>query len=214
MIYLEQVRKQFGRKIVLADVNVVTEQGKAYALQGKNGAGKTTLLRIALGLMPADSGVVRVFQEDPYLNWSIRREIGMVTDEDAYFPELTVEEYLWWIGRLRSVDENTCAKQIDTYTRMFCIDDTRDHFISALSHGMRRKVLIASAFIGEPKLVVMDEPTNGLDSDSLSVLVDLLKDHAGKGNTAVISCHDLVFAERACTEVILLDKGIAVQSSI
>jgi ABC-2 type transport system ATP-binding protein len=214
MISLEHVRKQFGPKIVLADVSVVAEHGKAYALQGNNGAGKTTLIRIALGLVLADSGVVRVFHEDPYLNWSIRREIGVVTDEDAYFPELTVEEYLWWVGRLRSVDRDVCAKQIDRYTRMFGIDEGRDHFIRTLSHGMQRKVLITSAFIGEPKLVVMDEPTNGLDSGSLGVLADLLKNHARQGNTAVISCHDMAFAKTACTDVIMLDKGIAMQSSI
>lgn len=214
MICLEHVRKQFGPNIVLADVSLVTEYGKVYALQGKNGAGKTTLIRIALGLMLADSGVVRVFNEDPYLNWSIRREIGIVSDEDAYFPELTVEEYLWWIGRLRSVDNTICERQIDTYTSMFCIDDRKDHFISSLSHGMRRKVLIISAFIGEPKLIVMDEPTDGLDTGSLSVLGDLLKNHANKGNTAVISCHDMAFAKMACTNMILLDKGNVIQSSV
>jgi ABC-2 type transport system ATP-binding protein len=214
MICLEHVRKQFGPHVVLADVSLVTEEGKAYALQGKNGAGKTTLIRIALGLMPADSGVVRVFHADPCVNWAIRKEIGFVSDEDAYFPELTVEEYLWWVGRLRSVDSGTCAAQIAAYTSMFCLDEAKDHFISSLSHGMRRKVLIISAFIGEPKLIVMDEPTNGLDTSALQVLGDLLKSHANRGNTAVISGHDLAFAKMACTDVILLEEGKVVQAGI
>lgn len=214
MICLEHVRKQFGQNVVLADVSLVTEYGKAYALQGKNGAGKTTLIRIALGLMLSDRGVVRVFDEDPRSNWAIRREIGIVSDEDAYFPELTVEEYLWWVGRLRFIDNNICEKQIDAYTRVFCVDDRRDHLISSLSHGMRRKVLIMSAFIGGPKLIVMDEPTNGLDADSLGVLRDLLRDHAKKGNTAVISCHDMVFAKTACTNLIMLERGKVMQSDI
>lgn len=214
MISLEHVRKQFGQNVVLADVSLDTEYGKTYALQGKNGAGKTTLIRIALGLMLSDGGVVRVFDQDPYSNWAIRREIGIVSDEDAYFPELTVEEYLWWVGKLRSVKNSVCEKQIDRYTGVFCIDDRKDHLISSLSHGMRRKVLIVSAFIGEPKLIVMDEPINGLDIDSINVLGDLLKEHAKKGKTAVISCHDMVFAKAACTNLIRLANGDVTQSDI
>ena len=207
MIRLEHVKKRFGSNVVLADVCLVTEQGRTYALQGRNGAGKTTLINIALGLMLPDSGDVRVFGENPYSNWAIRKEIGMVGDGDVYFPELTVSEYLWWIGKLRLGDSEAGKKQIDTHMNMFCMDTKGDQLLGTLSHGMRRKVQIASAFIGMPKLIVMDEPTNGLDDESLYALSGLLIDHAKMGHISIIACHDSVFVNKTCTDLIRLDEG-------
>ena len=211
MIQLEDIRKQYERCVALDQISLNLECGKAYGLWGRNGAGKTTLIRIVLGVLSPDHGTVRVFGNDPKREWSVRREIGIVSDEDEYFPELTVEEFLWWVGKLRSVRDSVYKEQVERYTHAFYIDEHRNHLMSSLSHGARRKVSVISAFIGEPKLIVMDEPINGLDIDSIEALCYLLKKHRGEGGSVLIACHDATFIKEVCTDIIEIDKGKMVQ---
>ena len=133
--------------------------------------------------------------------------MGIVTDQDDYFPELTLEEFLWWIGKLRSVKESVFKGQIEKYIRAFYIDEHRNHLIGSLSHGTRRKVSVMSAFIGAPQLIVMDEPLNGLDIDSIEALCNALKKHRENGGAALIACHDAAFIKEVCTDIIEIDKG-------
>lgn len=207
MIQLENIKKQYERCVALDQISLNLEYGKAYGLWGRNGAGKTTLIRIVLGVLSPDHGTVRVFCNDPKSEWSVRREIGIVSDEDEYFPELTVEEFLWWVGKLRSIRDSLYEEQIERYTQAFYIDEHRNHLISSLSHGTRRKVSVISAFIGEPKLIVMDEPLNGLDIDSIEALCSLLRKHRQEGGAALIACHDAAFMKEVCTDIIEIDKG-------
>jgi len=211
VIQLENIKKQYDQCVALDQVSLNMEYGKVYGLWGRNGAGKTTLIRIILGVLPPDNGTVRVFGNDPKKEWSVRREIGIVSDGDEYFPELTVEEFLWWVGKLRSIRDSVCEEQIERYTHAFYVNEHRNHLISSLSHGTRRKVSVISAFIGEPKLIVMDEPINGLDIDSIEALCNLLKKHREKGGAALIACHDAIFVKKVCTDIIEIDKGKIVQ---
>ena len=207
MIHLKDIRKQFDQCVALDHISLDLENKKVYGLWGRNGAGKTTLIRIILGVLPPDRGTVRVFSTDPKKDWSVRREMGIVTDQDDYFPELTVEEFLWWIDKLRSVKEGVFKEQIERYTRAFFIDEHRNHLIGSLSHGTRRKVSVISAFIGSPKLIVMDEPLNGLDMDSIEALCNALKKHRENGRAALMACHDATFIKEVCTDIIEIDKG-------
>jgi len=207
MIQLKNVKKQYDQCVALDQINISIEYGKTYGLWGRNGAGKTTLIRIILGVLTPDNGTVCVFGNNPKKEWSVRREIGIVIDEDEYFPELTVEEFLWWVGKLRSIKDSVYEKQIEKYTHAFYINEHRNHLIGSLSHGTRRKVSVISAFIGEPKLIVMDEPINGLDVDSIEALCKLLKKHREKGGAALIACHDAAFIKGVCTDIIEIDKG-------
>ena len=207
MIQVENIRKQFDRCLALDHISLDLKDRKTYGLWGRNGAGKTTLIRIVLGVLSPDHGTVRVFGNDPKKDWSVRREIGIVTDEDAYFPELTTDEFLWWVGKLRSVKEEVLEEQIERFICDFYIDEHRNHLIGSLSHGMRRKVSVIGAFIGTPKLIVMDEPLNGLDIDSIETLCCLLKEHKEDGGAALIACHDAAFIKEVCTDIIEIDKG-------
>ena len=207
MIQLENIKKQYGQCIALDQISLDLEYGKAYGLWGRNGAGKTTLIRIVLGVLSPDRGTVRVFGNDPKRDWSVRREIGLVSDEDVYFSELTVEEFLWWIGKLRSTRDSLYQEQIERYTQAFYVDEHRNHLISSLSYGTRRKVSVISAFIGEPKLIVMDEPTSGLDVDSIEALCRLLREHRQEGGAALIACHNATFMKETCTDIIEIDGG-------
>ena len=207
MIQLKNIRKQYDRCIALDHTSLDLEYGKTYGLWGRNGAGKTTLIRIILGVLSPDDGTVRVFDRDPKKDWSIRKEMGIVSDEDDYFPELTVEEFLWWIGKLRSVKEDEYKEQIKRYIRAFFIEEHRNHLIGSLSYGTRRKVSVIGAFIGTPNLIVMDEPLNGLDVDSIETLCNSLKKHRENGRAALIACHNAIFIKDVCTDIIEIDKG-------
>ena len=207
MIQLKHVRKQYGQCVALDQVSLDMEQGKVYGLWGRNGAGKTTLIRIILGVLRPDYGTIRVFGNDPKKDWSIRKGIGIVSDEDDYFPELTVEEFLWWIGKLRSVEERVYKEQIEIYTRAFYIEEHRNHLIGSLSYGTRQKVSVIGAFIGAPKWIIMDEPLNGLDIDSVEALCSLLREHREDGGAALIACHNAIFIKHVCTDIIEIDKG-------
>jgi ABC-type multidrug transport system ATPase subunit len=207
MVILESVEKAFGKRVVLRGVSLRLQAGCTYGLCGRNGAGKTTLLRLITGMASPDAGKVRVMGKDPVCEWAVRREMGIVEDGDTYFPELTASEYLWWVGRLRGVEEKTCRGQTERLAKAFYIEDRLNDLTGSLSHGMRRKVAIASAFVGEPRLLVMDEPTNGLDVDSVRALCGLLIEHRKAGGTALLACHDREFLARASSHTITIDGG-------
>jgi ABC-2 type transport system ATP-binding protein len=207
MIKLENIVKRFNGCVALDGISLDMHEGKTYGLCGRNGAGKTTLLRVLSGILSPEEGVVRVLDKDPAKEWRIRRQMGIVEDGDAYFPELTVVEFLWWVGRLRDLTDEQCNDETEQLTHMFYIDKKVDDLISSLSHGMRRKVLIASVFIGRPRIIMLDEPTNGLDVDSLDVLYKLLDEHRQNGGLAIIACHDSCFIDKACSDVVTLVEG-------
>jgi ABC-2 type transport system ATP-binding protein len=211
MLQLQGIRKAYGARVVLDALDLQLRPGRTCGLWGRNGTGKTTLLRIISGMLLPDAGTVRVFGRDPASDWSVRRQMGIVEDGDTYFPELTPEEYLWWVGRLREVEEETCGRQIERLAKAFYIEDRLGDLTGSLSHGMRRKVAMASAFIGMPPSILLDEPTNGLDVDSAEALAELLIEHRQGGGTAVLACHDRGFVERCCSEVIAISGGRLVQ---
>ena len=207
MIHLSDLTKRFGKCIALSDLSFRMTEGRIYGISGRNGAGKTTMLRIISGLLLPDSGSVEVLGKDPAKDWSIRKQIGILEDGDAYFPELTASEFLWWVGRLRSLNDQQCEECIESLTQAFYLENRRDDLVESLSHGMRRKVLLASVFVASPKLLLLDEPTTGLDTDSVAALSKMLHKHRLQSGTAVIACHDRTFLESVCSDLINLEQG-------
>jgi ABC-2 type transport system ATP-binding protein len=207
MVQLDKIEKRYGQRLVLDGVTLGLLPSATYGLWGRNGIGKTTLVRILTGMLLPDAGTVRVLDKDPAADWIVRRQMGIVEDGDTYFPELTAGEFLWWVGRLRHVHDDACREQVDRLASALYIDDRLDDQTGSLSHGMRRKVAIASAFIGWPKLIVMDEPTNGLDVDSVQALCRLLIEHRSQGGTGLLACHDWQFIRNSCSHVVAMDNG-------
>lgn len=214
MVELENIVKRFGECVALNHVTLQAQTGRIYGLWGKNGAGKTTLLRIICGISACDQGRVRVLGVNPQKQPQVRRQIGIVDDEDTYFPELTAREFLWWIGRLRRLTEQHCHAEIERWGNLFYIDQQLDHLTCSLSHGMRRKVALTAALIGEPELLLFDEPTNGLDVDAVDALCTILKKHRQKNGAAIVACHDLAFMHRICTDFITLQNGSIVKREV
>lgn len=207
MIELRNVSKKFDELVVLKNINLGIYPKNIYGLCGKNGSGKSTLINIIIGICKPDEGIVRVFGKDPTKDWKIRQTIGTLQEEDVYFPELTATEFLWWVGRLRGLTDTQCEEQIKTLSEMFYLNNKLDNLIDSLSYGMRRKTVLAAAFMAKPQLLLLDEPSNGLDYSSLESLCNLLKKHQQKGGTAIIASHNLAFVKKICTNVIVLSNS-------
>jgi len=207
MVELRKISKAFNEQLVLDQINLDLSPHRIYGLRGRNGAGKTTLMNIILGIHPPDEGTARVFGKDPTQDWQIRQSIGTLQEEDAHFPELTAAEFLWWVGRLRGMKDTQSDQQIETLAERFYLSHKLDHLIESLSYGMIRKVLLGAAFMAEPKIILLDEPSNGLDTDSLESLCALLIQHQQKGGCALIISHNQPFIQKICTDVIVLAKG-------
>ena len=162
------------------------------------------------GILTPNEGTITINDKNPNKDWKVKRELGIVEDSDEGIPELTIREFLEWIGQLRSLANNSCASQIENLSESFFLKQQLDHFIGSLSHGMKRKVAITGAFIGEPKTIILDEPTNGLDIDSVENLETLIQNHRKKGGSVLIACHDRHFLKNTCTHIVELDKGTLV----
>lgn len=207
IVELAHVRKSFGPTVALDDITLALPPGRLYGLWGRNGSGKSTLLNLVVGMLPPDAGSVRVLGEDPCVAWRIRRQIGILQETDDCFPELTVQEFLSWVGRLKGLGREQCHPEIAALAAAFCIDDKIGAFIGTLSFGMRRKVLLAAALLAGPKLLVLDEPTNGLDFQSREVFRQQLLAHQKRGNAALLASHDWDLMQGLCSEVIILEAG-------
>ena len=207
MILLRGVTKCYGKNVVLDDITIVVRPGEILGLWGPNGVGKTTLIQMMIGTLRPDAGTVDILGHDPYKEWVAKRAMGIVEEDSQGFSDLTISEFLWWVGRIRGVPDEVCQEQIEQCCRDFSIWERTEDILRTLSHGMRRKALIISAFIGDPKAMLMDEPTNGLDIGSLQVLSRMLKEARDQGRCAVIACHDLGFMKHNCTSVLQMDGG-------
>jgi ABC-type multidrug transport system ATPase subunit len=207
MVELRAISKAFGELLVLDQINLDLSPHHLYGLRGRNGAGKTTLMNIILGLCPPDKGTARVLGKNPEQDWQIRHTIGTLQEEDAYFPELTAAEFLWWVGRLRGMTDTHSEQQIKAIAEQFYLSHKLDHRMESLSYGMIRKVLLAGAFMADPQILLLDEPSNGLDTDSVDSLRTLLNQHQQKGGTALIISHNQSFIQEICTDVLVLDNG-------
>ncbi len=207
IVELSHVRKSFGPTVAVDDITLALPPGQLYGLWGRNGSGKSTLLNLVVGMLRPEEGTVRVLGEDPSVAWRIRREIGILQETDDCFPELTVQEFLSWVGRLKGLGQEQCREEIAVLVAAFCIDDKIGAFIGTLSFGMRRKAMLAAALLARPKLLVLDEPTNGLDFQSRDVFCRQLLAHRQRGNTAILASHDWDLMKSLCSEVVLLDAG-------
>lgn len=207
MVELHTISKAFKELLVLNEISLDLSPHHLYGLRGRNGAGKTTLMNIILGIYPPDTGTARVFGKDPEQDWQIRQSIGSLQEEGAYFPELTAAEFLWWVGRLRGMGDTQSKQQVEALAERFNLSPKLDHLMASLSYGMKRKVLLAAAFMAEPQVLLLDEPSNGLDTDSIDSLCTLLTHHQQKGGTALIISHNHSFIQKICTDILVLDDG-------
>lgn len=204
---MKNLSKRYGELTVLDKISVQIKQGEIFVLLGINGAGKTTFLHLISGQICPSSGEVTVLGKKPYHEWQHRNSIGILEEDNQYFSELTVFEFLWWVASLRGLDDKYINIEMDTLTKMFRIDNKVNNLIEELSYGTKRKVCLCAAFIGNPKIIILDEPTNGLDYDSVTSLAVFLNEYSNNGGTAIIACHDIQFVKSINSKVARIENA-------
>lgn len=190
----------------LADVTFHVPQGCCFGLVGPNGAGKTTLVRLILGLLPCQQGVIRLFGSDPE-RFQHGSRVGYVPERISLYPFLTGRELLDFHARLLGFATGPRKEAVERLLDQFQLGEWADARISTYSKGLHQRLAIAQALLGEPELLVLDEPTEGLDPVVRRELLDLLVQLCHAGKTIFLNSHQLHEVERVCTHVAILNKG-------
>jgi len=207
---LRSLNKHFGKQHALADLSFTVPAGSICGLIGPNGAGKTTTMSIIAGFLAPDSGSVDLLGLGPFDPSKHAGKVGILP-QDAELPTASTPRQLLsaW-GRLQGIPASTLTQAIDRALGEVLLGDRADAKIATLSHGMRRRVTVASALLGEPAFVLLDEPTSGLDPAQAHHLRQVLDGLRGK-TTVLISSHNVAELESLCDRVVVIDRGRCVR---
>ena len=207
MIEVQDLTKSYGQVKAVDDISFTVNQGEILGFLGPNGAGKTTTMRILTGYMPATSGTARVAGFDVFRDsMEVRRRIGYLPENPPVYPDMTVETYLDFVARIKHVPAERRKGRIDDALRKTNLEDRRSELIKRLSRGYKQRVGIAQAIIHKPKLVVMDEPTNGLDPNQITEVRTLIKEIAVE-HAVIFSSHVLSEVQMLCKEIKMIADG-------
>lgn len=200
--------KSYGDVQVLDDLSLsVEDEGQIVGILGPNGIGKTTLLEILTGQQPQDEGDVSVLSYDlPEDSKPLKFEIGVLPEKEAPPSFLTAREYLTFVGKDRGMSEEKIDERMDYWADVLQFSDVLDVLGSDLSRGQQQKVMISQAFLHEPELVFIDEPLANLDPIIQSIFIDELKEYTDRGNTIIVSTHQVDFALDVCSELHLFPQ--------
>lgn len=200
-------------KPALSSVNFQVEAGDFFGILGPNGAGKTTLISIICGLIKAGSGVVNVNGLNIKKNlYEIKQTIGFVPQDIALYKQLTAEENLRFIGRIYGLEEKELKSRIEFYFNEFGLDDARKKRIENFSGGMKRRVNIIAGLLHNPKLLILDEPTVGVDVHSRNLILNKLIEFNNSGMTILYTSHYLEEAQSLCKHYLILDNGVIISN--
>ena len=207
VVLVEHLSKSYGARRAVDDVSVERRPGEVMGLLGPNGTGKSTILRILTGYLQPSSGSAQVCGLDVVTqSLQARRCVGYVPEDVPLYAQMRVGEFLAFMGRLRGLEGAACARAIDEVTERLSFGRYRDQLIGRLSRGYRQRVAIAQALLGRPKLLVLDEPTNGLDPRQIIEVRELIR--ALSGDMAIlVTSHILVEIARVAQRVAILLDG-------
>ena len=207
MIELEGVTKKYGSLTARRDVSFTIRENETVGLLGRNGAGKTTLLNLMTGYFPPDAGTVRIagksMQEEAA---ACKRRIGYLPEKPPLYDEMTVESYLRFVCELREVKKQGIRAHIDEILVLCGLQDVRARLLGHLSKGYRQRAGIAQALCGAPEILILDEPTVGLDPKQTVEIRELIRALSSE-HTVVFSSHILSEVQQACTRVLILEEG-------
>jgi ABC-2 type transport system ATP-binding protein len=203
------VSKLYGQTRALAGLNLRVMPGEVYGLLGPNGAGKSTMIKIINGLTEPTSGRVRVLGFDPEESpVEVKSRIGYVPETTMLYESLSPRDFFEFIASVRRLDKRTADDRVSRLAAAFGLEDYYDSPIATLSMGTKQKVTIIASLIHEPKLLVLDEPLNGLDAKSSRIFKDLISLQAHRPGCAVLfSTHIMEVAEHLCTRIGIINEG-------
>ena len=207
MIEVENLSKSYGGTLAVNDISFQVEQGDILGFLGPNGAGKTTTMRILTGFFPPTSGTARVAGYDVVRHsFEVRRCIGYLPERMPLYGEMTVDAYLAFIHELKKYPRRSRKGHIDTAMEKCGLRHVRKRLIGNLSSGYRQRVGLAQAIIGEPKVLVLDEPTLGLDPAQVIEIRRMIREMA-REKTIILSTHILPEVSMICNKVVIINRG-------
>ena len=213
MLQIHNLTKRFGDKVAVDDLTLHIAPGEIYGFIGHNGAGKTTTLRSVAGIQQFDAGEIRIngvsVTEDPM---ACKRMMAYIPDNPDLYDFMTGIQFLNFIGDVFAVPPELRQTRIRDYAARFELTDDLAQPISAYSHGMKQKLAIISAWLHQPKLILMDEPFVGLDPKASHLLKEMMREHCDLGGAIFFSTHVLEVAEKLCDKVAIIRHGALVRS--
>ena len=207
MIEIEHLTKRYGGHTAVSDLSFTVDSGQIYGFLGPNGAGKSTTMNIMTGCLSATEGAVRIDGHDIFEEpEQAKRLIGYLPEQPPLYMNETPEEYLRFVGEAKGLRGTELERQIDEVIRQTGIEGVARRRISALSKGYKQRVGIAQALLGNPKVIILDEPTVGLDPIQIIEIRDLIKE-LGQTHTVIFSSHILSEVQTICDQIIMIAKG-------
>jgi sodium transport system ATP-binding protein len=208
MIRVEHLRKEFGSILAVDDVSFEARDGCVTGLLGPNGAGKTTTLRMLYALMKPNRGSINVDGVDAVAEpQKAQVHLGVLPDPSGLYPRLTAREHIHYFGQLQGVMGATLRERTDQLIKLLDMSEIADRRAAGFSHGERTKVALARAIVHNPKNVLLDEPTNGLDVMSTRAVRDIIRRLRGEGHCVVFSSHVMQEVSVLCDSIIIVARG-------
>jgi len=207
MITVKDLTKRYARTVAVDQISFAVEKGQIVGFLGPNGAGKTTTMRMLTCFLPPSSGTATVagfdVLEQPL---EVKRRIGYLPETPPLYPEMETTEYLTFVGKLKGLSGSQLKQRVDFVCERCAISDVKKKILGKLSKGYRQRVGLAQAIIHNPDVLILDEPTAGLDPKQINETRDLIKGLAGD-HTIILSTHILPEVEQTCQQVIIINKG-------
>ena len=208
MILLENLTKLYGSFRAVDNVTLHVPKGTLHGFLGPNGAGKTTTLRMIAGILRPTAGRITIgghdLATDPI---AAKAKLGFIPDRPFVYDKLTGAEFLRFVAGLYGQDGQLVERRIDELLEIFELSTWKNELVESYSHGMRQKLIISSALIHRPELIVVDEPMVGLDPRAARLLKDLFREFVGRGGTVLMSTHTLEIAEALCERIAIIQGG-------
>jgi len=208
MIAFHHLRKDYGAFTAVRDLELAVEKGEVFGFLGPNGAGKTTTIRIMMGILVPTGGRVTIdgldCQQDRV---AVKRRVGYLPDNPIFYDYLRGGEILAFVGEMHGQPRDEAQARADKLLHEFALDDAAEDFAVNYSAGMKKKLGLACALIHDPPVLILDEPTNGLDPRAARDVQERLRFAAAQGKTIFLSTHLLDMAQRLCSRVGIIDRG-------
>ena len=211
-IIINKVNKFYGKQQALTDVSFSLNKGEIVGFLGPNGAGKSTLMKIITCYLEQDSGKVQVCDLDTIeQNLKVKAKIGYLPEHNPLYTDMYIKEYLTFVGRIYKVEN--LNNRIDEIISQTGLTPEQSKKIGALSKGFKQRVGLAAALIHNPEILILDEPTTGLDPNQLVEIRNLIKE-VGKDKTVLLSTHIMQEVDKMCNRVIIINKGVIVDDQL
>jgi len=209
-IEVADLHKSYGSHVALRGISFQVDEGEVVGFLGPNGAGKSTAMKIITGYLSPSSGVARVMGHETLTDpIEARRRIGYLPENAPIYPDMRVRDYLDYIGRVRGLGTAERTRGIDRVAEQCGIPDRLGQRVGALSKGYRQRVGLAQAMLHEPPILILDEPTTGLDPNQIVEIRNLIRD-IGRKRTVILSTHILSEVQATCDRVVIINKGTLV----